>query len=61
MNKGELAGLISYVDSVYCRYGGAERKVYGDEFAEEIHELKRKSAAAILCLSLPASAISVRT
>ena len=48
MNKGELAGLISYVDSVYCRYGGAERKVYGDEFAEEIHELKRKSAAADL-------------
>ena len=61
MNKGELAGLISYVDSVYCRYGGAERKVYGDEFAEEIHELKRKSAAADLMLSLPASAISVRT
>ena len=48
MNKGELAGLISYVDSVYCRYGGADRKVYGDEFAEEIHELKRKSAAADL-------------
>ena len=48
MNKGELAGLISYVDSVYCKYGGAERKVYGDEFAEEIHELKRKSAAADL-------------
>ena len=33
---------------MYCRYGGAERKVYGDEFAEEIHELKRKSAAADL-------------
>ena len=50
MNKGELAHLISYVDSVYCRYGGAGRKVYGDEFADEIHELKRRSSAADLML-----------
>ncbi len=50
MNKGELSNLISYVDSLYCKYGGAERKVYGDEFAEEIHELKRRSAAADLML-----------
>ncbi len=51
MNKGELAHLISYVDSVYCRYGGAGRKVYGDEFADEIHELKRRSSAADLMLN----------
>ena len=48
MNKGELAHLISYVDGVYCRYGGADRKVYGDEYAEELHELKRRAAAADL-------------
>ena len=42
MNKGELARLISYVDGVYCRYGGADRKVYGDEYKEELHELKRR-------------------
>ena len=29
MNKGELARLISYVDSVYCRFGGEGRAVYG--------------------------------
>ncbi len=48
MNKGELARLISYVDGVYCRYGGADRKVYGDEYREELHELKRRAAAADL-------------
>ena len=48
MNKGELARLISYVDDVYCRYGGADRKVYGDEYKEEMHELKRRAAAADL-------------
>lgn len=46
MNKGELAKLISYVDQVYCKFGGAERAVYGDEYKDEIHELKRKAAAA---------------
>lgn len=48
MNKGELARLISYVDGVYCRYGGADRKVYGDEYKEQLHELKRRAAAADL-------------
>jgi len=48
MNKGELARLISYVDDVYCRFGGEGRQVYGDEHLEEIHELKRKAAAADL-------------
>lgn len=50
MNKGELAELISYVDSVYCKFGGADRKVYGDEFEDELHELKRKAASADLAL-----------
>jgi uncharacterized FAD-dependent dehydrogenase len=48
MNKGELSRLISYVDSKYCQFGGADRKVYGDEYAEERHQLKRKAAAADL-------------
>lgn len=48
MSKGELADLISYVDSVYCKYGGAGRKVYGDEHKEELHELSRRAAAADL-------------
>lgn len=48
MNKGELARLISYVDSVYCRFGGEGRQVYGDEQRDKIHELKRKAAAADL-------------
>ncbi len=48
MNKGELARLIAYVDSVYCRYGGADRKIYGDEYKEELHALKRRAAAADL-------------
>lgn len=48
MNKGELARLISYVDEIYCKFGGAERQVYGDEHKEELHELKRKAAAADL-------------
>ena len=48
MNKGELARLISYVDSVYCRFGGEGRQVYGDEHRDKIHELKRKAAAADL-------------
>ncbi len=48
MNKGALARLISYVDSVYCRFGGAERTVYGDEHKEELHDFKRRAAAADL-------------
>ena len=50
INKGELSRLISYVDGVYCQFGGADRKVYGDEYKDEIHELKRKAAAADLAL-----------
>ena len=50
MNKGELSKLISYVDSVYCKCGGANRKVYGDEFQDDLHELKRKAASADLAL-----------
>lgn len=48
MNKGELARLIEYVDSVYCKFGGAGRAVYGEEHKEELHELKRRAAAADL-------------
>lgn len=48
MNKGELARLISYVDSVYCRYGGEGRKIYGDEHKDALHDLKRHAAAANL-------------
>lgn len=48
MNKGELARLIRYVDGVYCRYGGADRAVYGGEHAEALHALKRRAAAADL-------------
>ena len=55
MHKGELAKLISYVDDVYCHYGGKDRKVYGDEFAKERHELKRKAAAAMPFLVLRAA------
>lgn len=50
MSKGRLSQLISYVDSVYCKYGGAGRKVYGDEREAEIHELKRRAASADLAL-----------
>ena len=28
MSKAELMEKIDYVDSVYCRFGGADRKVY---------------------------------
>lgn len=48
MNKGQLSRLISYVDKVYCQYGGEGRKVYGDEHKDELHELKRRAAAADL-------------
>ena len=36
------------MDSIYCQFGGADRKVYGDEHLEELHALKRKAAAADL-------------
>lgn len=48
VSRGALARLISYVDGVYCRYGGADRKVYGDEHRDELHALARRAAAADL-------------
>ena len=30
MSKADLMDKIRYVDDVYCRFGGAGRKVYGD-------------------------------
>ena len=48
VSRGALARLISYVDGVYCRYGGADRKVYGDEHRDEMHALARRAAAADL-------------
>ena len=33
---------------VYCRFGGADRKVYGDENKDRIRDIKRKAAAADL-------------
>ena len=35
-------------NEVYCRFGGADRKVYGDENKDRIREIKRKAAAADL-------------
>ena len=48
MSKAELMDRITYVDSVYGRFGGADRKVYGDESLDRIHQLQRKAAAADL-------------
>lgn len=48
MSKADLADKIQYVDSVYCKFGGADRKVYGDESRDSIHQLQRKAAAADL-------------
>ncbi|MCI5532508.1 MAG: FAD-dependent oxidoreductase, partial [Caecibacter massiliensis] len=48
MSQAELAEKIKYVDSVYCRFGGADRKVYGDENPEEIRRIQRRAAAADL-------------
>ena len=48
MPKAELMDKIRYVDEVYCRFGGADRKVYGDENKDRIREIKRKAAAADL-------------
>ena len=50
LSKEELAEKIRYVDETYCRFGGAGRKVYGDEHADLIRDLKRKAAAADLRL-----------
>lgn len=48
MPKADLMDKIRYVDEVYCRFGGADRKVYGDENKDRIREIKRKAAAADL-------------
>ncbi len=50
MSKADLQKEIDYVDEIYCRYGGADRKVYGDEHREAIHDLKRRAAASDLAL-----------
>ncbi|WP_301860959.1 NAD(P)/FAD-dependent oxidoreductase [uncultured Megasphaera sp.] len=48
MSKGDLMDKILYVDDVYCKFGGAGRKVYGGEHAEEIRRIQRRAAAADL-------------
>jgi uncharacterized FAD-dependent dehydrogenase len=48
MPKAELMEKITYVDGVYCQFGGAGRKVYGDENRDRIRQLQRKAAAADL-------------
>jgi len=48
MSKGDLLERINYVDGVYGRFGGADRKVYGDENLDRIRQLRRKAAAADL-------------
>ena len=50
MDKVELLRLIEYVDSVYGKFGGDVRKVYGDDHKEEIRRLQRISASADLNL-----------
>ncbi|MDU0826855.1 MAG: FAD-dependent oxidoreductase, partial [Negativicoccus succinicivorans] len=50
MSKAALQKEIDHVDAVYSQYGGADRKVYGDEHAEAIAQLKRRAAAADLAL-----------
>lgn len=50
MDKAELLRLIEYVDSVYGKFGGDVRKVYGDDHKDEIRRLQRISASADLNL-----------
>ena len=50
MSKADLTEKINYVDDTYCLFGGAARKVYGDEHTELIRELQRKATAADLRL-----------
>lgn len=50
MDKAELLRLIEYVDSVYGKFGGDVRKVYGDDHKDEIRRLQRVSASADLNL-----------
>ena len=48
MSRSDLMDKINYVDSVYCKFGGADRKVYGDEDKEHIRQIQRRAAAADL-------------
>lgn len=50
MDKSELMQQIEYVDSIYGKFGGSERKVYGDEKSFEVRHLQRMAAAADLNL-----------
>lgn len=50
MSKSELMELITYVDEIYGKFGGADRKIYGNDNPEKIHELKRLSSSADLQL-----------
>lgn len=50
MSKTELMELITYVDEIYGKFGGADRKIYGNDNPEKIHELKRLSSSADLQL-----------
>ena len=50
MDKSELMKLIEYVDSVYGKFGGSDRKVFGDEKSFAVRHLQRISAAADLNL-----------
>ncbi len=48
MSKSELQELIQYVDGVYGKFGGADRKIYGNDEPEKIHDIKRLAASADL-------------
>jgi len=50
MDKVELLRLIEYIDTVYGKFGGDVRKVYGDDHKDEIRRLQRVSASADLNL-----------
>lgn len=50
MSKRELMDKIQYVDRVYCRFGGQDRKVYGEENEAAIRQLQRQATAAELRL-----------
>jgi uncharacterized FAD-dependent dehydrogenase len=50
MDKVELLRLIEYIDTVYGKFGGNVRKVYGDDHKDEIRRLQRVSASADLNL-----------
>lgn len=47
--KPEVLKLIHYADKQYIKYGSPQ-KIYGDDFQDEIRQLKQKAAAADLQL-----------